>query len=126
MGHKTNNPHALRQRYAAAKATKVGEDTVCPACGSHFIKASYQQVFCKAQGGTVCKDFYWNNVTPNKRNNKTRISPASAAYMAREDRITGYTTEGYKIIGGVAYDEFDDPIYTVDPYDDNHPFDMGA
>jgi len=35
------------------------------------------------------------------------------------DNVTGYTSEGYRIIGGVAYDEFDDPVYNVDPYDDD-------
>lgn len=40
-------------------------------------------------------------------------------------KISGYTSEGYRIMDGVAYDEFDDPVYDVDPYDDTHPFDMG-
>lgn len=126
MARRTDKVSTLKARYATAKAAKVGTEVICPSCCTHFIKTNYQQAFCKTHGGTVCKDFYWNNVTLSKRNNTTRISPASAAYMAREDRITGYTTEGYKIIGGVAYDEFDEPVYMVDPDDDNHPFDMEA
>ena len=49
---------------------------------SEFLKTNYQQAFCKSRKGTKCKDKYWNTVTPEKRNNTTRISPASAAYMA--------------------------------------------
>jgi len=30
------------------------------------------------------------------------------------------TSEGYKIYGTTAIDEFDDPVYEVDPYEDSH------
>lgn len=126
----------IKLAYKTAKDKKVGETACCPSCGTEFVKSNYQQAFCKTKGGTVCKDKYWNRVIPTKRNNTTRISPASAAYMAsRRDldapnivggsgRISGYTSEGYRIMDGVAYDEFDDPVYNVDPNDDAHPFDM--
>lgn len=29
-------------------------------------------------------------------------------------KVSGYTSEGYRIIDGVAYDKFDEPIYDVD------------
>lgn len=32
---------------------------------------------------------------------------------------SGVTTEGYKIKNGIAYDEFDEPVYTYDPNEDN-------
>ena len=70
----------MKQRYALNKSAKVGEPCVCPSCGSNFIKDNYQQAFCKGKGGTVCKDKYWNTVTPSKRNNVTRISPANKRY----------------------------------------------
>lgn len=40
-------------------------------------------------------------------------------------RVTGYTSEGYRIMDGIAYDEFDDPVYNVgigeyDPGDDDY------
>ena len=73
--------------YNLAKAAKIGEKASCPSCGQVFVKSHYQQAFCKTKVGTQCKDYYWNNVTPNKRNNTTRISPASAAYMARREEI---------------------------------------
>jgi ribosomal protein S27AE len=115
----------IRDRYKLNKEAKVGEECVCPSCGTTFIKEHYQQAFCKSKGGTQCKDKYWNTVTPGKRNNTTRISPASAAFMARtmgSERVQGITTEGYRIIDGVAYDEFDEPVYDVDIYNDCHPF----
>ena len=76
----------LQKLYGLAKSKKVGEETKCPSCGVIFVKTNYQQAFCKSKGGTVCKDKYWNTVTPNKRNNKTRISPASARWLASQER----------------------------------------
>jgi hypothetical protein len=70
----------LTDRYKASKSAKVGTECVCPACGVKFIKTNYQQAFCKSKAGTKCKDKYWNTVTPEKRNNTTRISPANAAF----------------------------------------------
>lgn len=68
--------------YQTNKAAKVGDTCVCPSCFEEFVKTNYQQVFCKTKKGTRCKDKYWNTVTPEKRNNTTRISPASARFMA--------------------------------------------
>jgi hypothetical protein len=45
----------------------------------------YQQAFCKSRSGTKCKDKYWNTVDPNKRNNTTRISPASTKWLVRKE-----------------------------------------
>ena len=64
------------------KSAKIGETCYCPSCGQPFKKEHYQQAFCKTKTGTKCKDKYWNTVTPNKRNNTTRNSPASARFMA--------------------------------------------
>ena len=87
-----NSRQSLKDLYKLAKDAKVGEAVKCPSCKEMFEKTNYQQAFCKTQGGTICKDNYWNNVTPNKRNNKTRISPASAAYMAEKaERREEYT-----------------------------------
>ena len=123
--------------YEISKSAKVGEECKCPSCGTEFVKSNYQQAFCKTKGGTICKDKYWNTVTPEKRNNITRISPSSRAYMASRydylkpsvvggvNKFQGYTSEGYRIWDGVAYDEFDEAIYNVDLFDDTHPFDFG-
>jgi len=70
----------LKTLYKKAKEAKVGETIFCPSCGKPFEKANYQQAFCKTKTGTICKDYYWNNVTPTKRNNTTRISPANEAF----------------------------------------------
>lgn len=123
---------------------KIGETIACPSCGTQHVKKSYQSVFCKSKGGTVCKDNYWNNVDQNKRCNTTRISPASAAWMESSKRnfslfgvdapnivggsgkITGITSEGYRIMDGIAYDKWDDPVYRVDPNENDHPFSSDA
>lgn len=124
----------LKARYQLNKQSKVGESCICPSCGCEFKKTNYQQAFCKSKPGTICKDKYWNSVTPEKRNNTTRISPASANFLANKynhlkpnvvggvEKFQGYTSEGYRIWDGVAYDEYDEPIYDIDPDDDTHPF----
>lgn len=76
----TKNKGELKRRYNKAKEAKVGDIIKCPSCGSIFKKTNYQSAFCKELGGTVCKDYYWNNVIETKRNNTTRISPANAAF----------------------------------------------
>lgn len=73
----------LKQKYALSKGANVGDTCSCPSCDAEFIKEQPQQAFCKTKPGTQCKDKYWNTVTPNKRNNTSRISPASDAYMKR-------------------------------------------
>jgi hypothetical protein len=71
-----------KEQYRQNKKAKVGDECICPSCNTKFIKLSYQQAFCKTKPGTKCKDKYWNSVTPTKRNNTTRISPANANYYA--------------------------------------------
>lgn len=73
----------IEKIYKHNKSAKVGEIIVCPSCHTGFTKEHYQQAFCKTKPGTQCKDKYWNTVDPRKRNNTTRISPASAAWMAK-------------------------------------------
>ena len=77
----------IKAKYELAKAAKVGEDCICPSCGTQFEKTNYQQAFCKTRGKTKCKDKYWNTVTSEKRNNTTRISPASLRYSAMQADI---------------------------------------
>lgn len=74
------NLNKMRVTRGTNKKAKVGSECVCPSCGSKFIKETYQQVFCKKKTGSICKDYYWNNVTPTKRNNTERISPANERY----------------------------------------------
>ena len=42
--------------YDINKDAKVGTEIICPVCGKHFIKKSYQQAFCCGE----CKNRYWN------------------------------------------------------------------
>ena len=78
--------------YQSNKQANVSSVCQCPSCGTSFVKSHYQQAFCKSKGGSVCKDNYWNNVTPSKRNNITRISPASAFFLLKKDTpvVLGY------------------------------------
>jgi hypothetical protein len=77
----------LTEHYQLNKSAKVGETIKCPSCKTEFTKSNYQQAFCKTKRGTWCKDQYWNTVTPTKRNNRTRISPASARWTARQSDL---------------------------------------
>ena len=79
----------MKKQYKKNKTAKVGDECVCPSCETTFTKENYQQAFCKTQGGTVCKDKYWNTVTHGKRNNTTRISPANRRFQEKreDDRI---------------------------------------
>ena len=77
----------LKEKYELSKKAKVGDTCTCPSCNTEFIKENYQQAFCKTKRKTWCKDKYWNTVTPNKRNNTTRISPASKRWTRKQERI---------------------------------------
>ena len=69
----------LKKYYNLAKGAKTKTTIICPSCGCEIIKTTYHKTFCSL----VCKDYYWNNVTPNKRCNTTRISPRSKAWLER-------------------------------------------
>jgi hypothetical protein len=77
----------IKAKYTLAKLAKVGDNCFCPSCGIEFKKTNYQQAFCKNRGKTKCKDKYWNTVTPKKRNNTTRISPANLRFSAMQSDI---------------------------------------
>ena len=77
----------IKELYNKAKETKIGESCICPSCKTSFVKTNYQQVFCKTKPKTQCKDKYWNTIDENKRNNTTRISPASLIYLASKSLI---------------------------------------
>jgi len=77
----------LKDKYEISKSSKVGDTCTCPSCGTTFVKDNYQQAFCKTRRKTRCKDKYWNTATPNKRNNVTRISPASKEWISRQQTI---------------------------------------
>jgi hypothetical protein len=73
----------MKKIYNLNKSSGIGEVCICPSCDTEFIKKTGIQVFCKTRGGTKCKDKYWNTVTPTKRNNTTRISPANKRFRER-------------------------------------------
>lgn len=51
--------------------------------------------------------------------NNVRRSSWNEKFTDSSNRVSGYTSEGYRIINGTAYDEFDEPVYAVDPNDDD-------
>jgi hypothetical protein len=53
-----------------------------------------------------------NNIRRAHWNNNTR-SIYAPNIVGGSGVISGYTSEGYRVMDGVAYDEFDDPIYHV-------------
>tara|TARA_R110000772_G_C13310268_1_gene440088 strand:+ start:22405 stop:22710 length:306 start_codon:yes stop_codon:yes gene_type:complete len=76
----------IKEKYKASKGANVGDSCICPSCNTTFVKTNYQQAFCKTRSKTKCKDKYWNTVTPGKRNNTTRISPANQAWMDKQEQ----------------------------------------
>jgi len=98
----------IRATYKTNKSAKIGDICYCPSCGQQFKKEHYQQAFCKTKSGTKCKDKYWNTVTPEKRNNTTRISPASAAFMAskREYRSVHEVYDDFHPFEGLNDDDY--------------------
>ncbi len=120
---------SLREK---ALEASIGSKITCPSCNMVHVKTAYNTVFCKNNNKTKCKDNYWNNVDPTKRNNRTRISPASANFLASQSnelrpmdtraigKFQGYTSEGYRVFNGIAFDEFDDAVYNIDPNEDDN------
>lgn len=95
----------IRERYKLNKEAKVGQEIICPSCNTFFEKTNYQQAFCKSKSGTICKDKYWNTVTPGKRNNTTRISPASARWSASQESKRQYRVPHAWEVFGVWHDD---------------------
>jgi len=85
----------MKDRYKLNKNAKVGVECVCPSCCTSFMKTTYQQAFCASKPKTKCKDKYWNTVTPSKKNNTTRISPANFAYYNDFIRPVVETNDNY-------------------------------
>lgn len=48
------------------------------------------------------------------------------SFVDSGERYRGRTSEGYRIYGNTAYDEFGEAMYTVDLNDDTHPFSEDA
>jgi len=99
----------LKDKYNKVKSQKVGEVCQCPSCCTEFVKETYNQCFCKTKGGTVCKDKYWNTVTPSKRNNTTRISPRNKQY--KNEVILP------RIAADMGYPDVNTMLTDVDDYD---------
>ena len=53
------------------------------------------------------------------RLNMKRFGEVAPSIIGASGLITGMTSEGYRVMDGVAYDEWDDPIYDVSGYSDD-------
>jgi hypothetical protein len=61
----------------------------------------------------------WNNpfempFEVKHRINMKRWGEPAPNVIGGSGLITGMTSEGYRVMDGVAYDEFDDPVYNID------------
>lgn len=58
-----------------------------------------------------------------KRNNVRRalwnVSSNAPSVVGGSGRVTGYTSEGYRIMDGIAYNEWDEPMYDVSKVDED-------
>lgn len=81
------------KRYDINKAAKVGTEIICPVCGKHFIKKSYQQAFCCGE----CKNRYWNQ----KRTDNGYFRTYNMEHPERLERI------------GINPDDYDDCLYAL-------------
>jgi hypothetical protein len=65
----------------------------------------------------------WNNPDEMpesvKRNLNWKRFGEHAPNVGGSGLITGITSEGYRIMDGIAYNEWDEPVYNVDPYEDD-------
>lgn len=78
-------------------------------CCSKSCAASKRE---KSKPGYDPKKVEFNNMRRENWNSKG---------TTLDGKVTGRTSEGYRIIGNVAYDEFDEPMYSSE-FIDEHPF----
>mgnify|MGYP003609996268 CR=1 FL=1 len=98
----------------------------------HFLKDTLRESVEAATGGKVTVLYddkgypSYMNVIPKFKVEDIDASLGTGVHPAfivgGVEKFQGYTSEGYRIWDGVAYDEYDEPIYNSDPYDDTHPF----
>ena len=77
---------------------------------------------CAASKREKSKPTY--NAERVKRNNVRRelwnVSSNAPSVVGGSCRVTGYTSEGYRIMDGTAYNEWDEAVYNVDPNEDDY------
>jgi ribosomal protein S27AE len=128
---KTRKRKVLAIRYKIAQENTTGSNHSCPSCGNSIVKTTYNKIFCsngRTKGRGNCKDWFWNIIDPNKR---CRLTPyffnvileEKTSYVDKfqeeyHGKFRGYTSEGYRIFGTTAIDEWDNPVYEVTGEDD--------
>lgn len=76
------------------------------------------------QGKMTKEDFMSLPMERQMYLNHKRFGMDAPNIVCGSGMISGITSEGYRVMDGVAYDEWDDPVYNVSAWDDAHPFDM--
>lgn len=52
--------------------------------------------------------------------NQSRFGVYAPNVVGGSGRVTGITSEGYRIMDGIAYDQWDDPVYHTDGAEDDY------
>lgn len=78
-------------QYLTNKETKVGNEIICPICGTHFIKKQWQQAFCT----NTCKNEYWN-AKGDRHKDKNYYHNYNVKHPHRLERIGIYKDENGK------------------------------
>ncbi len=56
----------LKASYKRATDASTGSKVDCAYCGNEFIKKTYNHAFCTSKGHGNCKDFYHNEINPER------------------------------------------------------------
>lgn len=75
-------------------------------------------------GKLIDSDYQYLTDSQKFHINKNRYDMEAPNIVGGSGIITGITSEGYRVMDGTAYDEWDDPVYNIDSFDDTHPFDL--
>ena len=72
------------------------------------------------EGKMTDKDFTALPISRQIYLNRKRFGKSAPNIVNGSGRISAITSEGYRVMDGVAYDEWDSPIYNIDKYEDYH------
>ena len=88
-------------------------------CCSKSCSASKRE---KSKPGYNPDRVAFNNMRRDEWNSTILDKSAGDKCFVDDDRkYKGRTSEGYRIYGTTAYDEWGDAVYEVDPYENTHP-----
>lgn len=134
MGYKKRNcDHCGKEYFADTRNLKRGWGLCCSkSCAAkkrEMSKPGYDSETVKRnnrirEGRMTKEDF---ESLPEHRKihlNQKRFGVYAPNVYSSSGLVTGITSEGYRIMDGIAYDEFDNPVYNVNSYNNIHPLDF--